>query len=120
MSESKCGMGKININGHCQKVKNIVISGKRWFDSVNGNTYHSVDVYVNGVHVAREPYEYGYGEQYIQTAHRLLQEKGVYKKTGEHLKSGADKDYYDFMMDMRNNRNKFVVTVADVARKKDL
>jgi len=31
-----------------------------------------------------------------------------------------DKDYYEFLMDKREHRDKFVVIVSDVARKKDL
>ncbi len=44
----------------------------KWFDKVNGNTYHSVrvtrfsnDKTIVGLH---PPYEYGYGDQYRQTA----------------------------------------------------
>ena len=116
----KCRTGQVDIKGRCQKVSNITISARRWFDKINGNTYHSVDVYANGKHVGQEPFEYGYGEGYLQTAHKLLQEAGIYKKTGERLKSGMGKDYYDFMMDKREHRDKFVVIVSDVARKKDL
>jgi len=44
----KCKAGQVDIKGRCQKVDNITISARRWFDKVNGNTYHSVDVYANG------------------------------------------------------------------------
>jgi len=120
MSAKECRVGQVNIKGRCQKVDNITISARRWFDKINGNTYHSVDVYADGKHIGREPFTYGYGEGYLQTAHEILQKAGIYKKTDERLKSGADKDYYDFMMDKREHRDKFVVIVSDVARKKDL
>lgn len=101
-------------------INSIVIEAKRWFDKINGNTYHSVAVYVNGKFLGKIPFAYGYDEQYLQTAHALLQEAGIYPITGKMLPSGADKDYYNFTQDMRNHRNKFVITVADVGRKKYL
>jgi len=115
-----CKKGFVSIEGRCQKVSNITISARRWFDKINGNTYHSVDVYANGEHIGQEPFRYGYGEQYLDTAHEILQKAGIYKKTDERLKSGMDKDYYDFLMDKREHRDKFVVVVSDVARRKDL
>lgn len=48
------------------------ISARRWFDRINGNTYHSVSIYRNGDQVARVPFEYGYGDQYADTAQRLM------------------------------------------------
>ncbi len=41
----------------------------KWFDKVNGNTYHSVKV-VNNLNgkVIVAPFQYGYGEQYRHTA----------------------------------------------------
>jgi hypothetical protein len=48
-------------------MKNIRIVGKRWFDKVNGNTYHSVRCYVDGVLVCAVPWQYGYGDQYAWT-----------------------------------------------------
>jgi len=113
-----CKKGFVSIDGRCQKVSNITISARRWFDG--NNTYHSVDVYANGKHMGREPFEFGYGEGYLQTAHEILQKAGIYNKTDERLKSGMDKDYYEFLMDKREHRNKFVVIVSDVSRKKDL
>lgn len=103
-----------------KNINNIVIEAKRWFDKINDNTYHSVRVYVNGEYVAEEPFTYGYDNQYLQTAHKLLQTIGVYPITNKRLSSGGDYDYYNFQNDMRKHRNKFIITVADVGRKKDL
>ena len=114
----KCKTGQVSVKGRCQKVENITISARRWFDG--NNTYHSVDVYANGKHIGREPFEYGYGEQYLDTAHKILQKEGIYKKTGKSLKSGMKADYYDFLQDKRAHKDKFVVIVSDVSRKKDL
>jgi hypothetical protein len=98
----------------------ITIIARRWFQKSYGNTYHSCVVLVDGQEIGRVDFTYGYGDAYLQTAHSLLQEAGLYPKTGESLASGADKDYNEFLMDTRENRGKFVVSVSDVARKKDL
>lgn len=41
--------------------------GRKWFDKINGNTYHSVTMTVGGVSVYI-PMHYGYGDQWRQTA----------------------------------------------------
>lgn len=49
------------------------ITGRRWFERRNGNTYHTCSIYVNGEHVHTTPdMAYGYGEQYVQTAQAWL------------------------------------------------
>ena len=57
-----------------RQIKFTVIA-KKWFDKVNGNTYHSVrcirhkdDAYCVG------QFQYGYGEQYRQTALAVMAE----------------------------------------------
>ena len=54
-----------------RKIK-FVCNAVRWFDKVNGNTYHSVRITkvstgqtIVGLYA---PYEYGYGDQYRYTA----------------------------------------------------
>lgn len=96
------------------------IDAKRWFEKTNGNTYHSVVVYeVSGqgtgfkeYEVGREPFRYGYGEQYLQTAFDIL------KKAN--LLPASVKTYTNFLQYKRDHRDLFVVNVADVSRKKDL
>jgi hypothetical protein len=97
-----------------------IIIARRWFNRRVANTYHSVLVIVDGVEVGRNDYEYGYGDQYIATAHKLLQAAGFYAKTGISARSGVQIDRYLFQGDMMDNRQKFTVTVTDVQRKKDL
>lgn len=87
----------------------ITIIGKKWFDRVYGNTYHSVKVWVNGKLVGNNPYEYGYGEQYIQSAHDILVATDNFKG-----------DYSAFCQDRMNHRDNFIIEVSDVSRKKDL
>ncbi len=49
-------------------IKALHIEGRRWFQRTYGNTYHSVRIWIDGKHVAFLPYQYGYGEQWLQTA----------------------------------------------------
>jgi len=65
------------IRGTRTKVDTILIVGKRWFDRINGNTYHSARVYVDDELIAAAPFQYGYGDQYVQSAHEVLTEHGV-------------------------------------------
>ena len=70
------------------KVKYIV-NAVKWFDKANGNTYHSVRITRlrdGKTIVTKTPYQYGYGEQYRQTALELMaQEKWLpVKYRGEH------------------------------------
>lgn len=50
----------------------FVCHAVKWFDKVNGNTYHSVRITRcrDGAQIVGQyaPYEYGYGDQYRQTA----------------------------------------------------
>lgn len=104
------------------------IVAKRWFQPTYGNTYHSVAVYkVEGegseykeTCLGYAPFQYGYGEQYLMTALGILQNAGVYEKTGKRGPNGSSADYNAFMDEMREHRERFAVFVSDVARKKDL
>lgn len=64
--------------------RHIVVYGRRWFQSLYGNTYHSVTVYVDGERLGYVPFEYGYGDQYLQTAMELLVKAGIYERDDEH------------------------------------
>ena len=55
----------------------IHISGRRWFDKVNGNTYHSARAYQDGELVAVAPYQYGYGDQWRESIAEELVKAGV-------------------------------------------
>ena len=58
------------------KIKTIDVDAKEWYDKVNGNSYCSVIVTVNyrlkGEQTFKVPFQYGYGEFYIQAAGELL------------------------------------------------
>ena len=51
-----------------RKIK-FVVTAARWFDRVNGNTYHACQVTrCRDGAVLRCPWQYGYGDQYRYTA----------------------------------------------------
>lgn len=75
----------------------FVFEGRRWFSRKNGNTYHSVRIFLDDKELAYIPYEYGYDSAYIDTAMKWAREN-YYWSPGD----------------------KYRVTVVDVARKRDL
>lgn len=66
-------------------VKTIDINAKEWFDKKNGNSYFAAKVTVNyGMKSERIfilPYEYGYGDYYIQAGHKKLIEENILPET---------------------------------------
>lgn len=89
------------------------ISARRWFNRTQGNTYHSVTVYRDGVQVARVPYAYGYGSQYEETACDALEAAGIVPKRDRQSMAGLH-----YLRDVC----KLTVSVecTDVQRKRDL
>lgn len=96
----------------------FVVIARRWFDKVNGNTYHSVEVYRDGVLLERVPFVYGYGEQYDQTAAEIIKKhcpriwKAAEQKAGYPLPYATSLNRY--------SKHKVTKSVTDVERKKDL
>ena len=58
-----------------KRVIKFTVTAIKWFDRINGNTYHSVRCarHSDGA-VCVGPFEYGYGESYKQTALRVMAE----------------------------------------------
>lgn len=58
-----------------RKIK-FTVNAARWFDKINGNTYHSVKItrMRDGKVLTSHPICYGYGNHYEQTAFGLLRE----------------------------------------------
>lgn len=54
----------------------IHIEGRRWFQRSYGNTYHSVRIYTNGRCAYVSDKQYGYGDQFLQTAFDWLTKNG--------------------------------------------
>jgi hypothetical protein len=53
------------------------IEARRWFQRLYGNTYHSVRIFSGGKLAVVIPFEYGYGEQWLQTAYEWLIANGI-------------------------------------------
>ena len=54
----------------------LFLEGRAWFDKLNGNTYHSVRIWLNGEILDIVPFTYGYENAYQQTAITKLVELG--------------------------------------------
>ncbi len=54
------------------KIKSIEIRAKEWFDKVNGNSYFSARIYINDEQITILPFQYGYGDHYLDMAMEYL------------------------------------------------
>ena len=80
------------------QVKTIDINAKEWFDKVNGNSYFSARIWVDGGQVAILTFQYGYGDQYLYEAQKKLLELGYLPQEGKNrgLWSIAQESGFDF------------------------
>ena len=67
-----------------QKIEGLHIEGRRWFQRTYGNTYHSVRIYGNNKELAYLPFQYGYGEGWLQTAIDWLKENQLIPDNAEY------------------------------------
>jgi len=96
------------------KSADVTVIGRRWFDRVYGNTYHSAEVYVNGELINRAPFCYGYDSAYEQTAMDILNDAYILPFNEE------EKKYYNNIRRLREHGIKVIVSCTDVGRRKDL
>ena len=105
---------KFSLNGcpTCPKVieiKSMFIECREWFDKVNGNSYFSARVWVNGGQVAILPFQYGYGDQFIYEAQKKLTELGYLPEEPMHrglwsFGKGLGFDYYTSKANTNKNQ----------------
>ena len=88
----------------------LTVIGRRWFSSRCGNTYHTVQILVDGVTVHKSPVTYGYGSQYHTTAAAWLKKHGYIPDDGRSL-WGYFRDHLGL---------NYESSCSNVARKKDL
>ena len=94
----------------------IHIEGRRWFQKTYGNTYHSVRIYRDGEIIANLPFQYGYGEQFLQTAFDWLAANGMPELLERHA-NGSRKHYgTQYLREVMGG----TYSVIDVGRKGDL
>jgi len=64
-------------------MKTLNIQAKEWFDKANGNSYFSAEVTVDfGTNTEKNffvPFQYGYGDHYIDMAKELLEKNDIIK-----------------------------------------
>lgn len=58
-------------------MKKLHITAKEWFDRVNGNSYFSAVMTIDGQRTITIPFMYGYGEQYLYECLHVLQTEGL-------------------------------------------
>ena len=76
--------------------KSLFIEGREWFDKVNGNSYFSARIWVDGGQVAILTFQYGYGDQYLYEAQRKLVELGYLPESNQGLWSITNELGFDF------------------------
>ena len=63
------------------QVKTIDVNAKEWFDRANANSYFSAEVVTNYGQADAQtfilPFQYGYGDSYLYTALKELNERGL-------------------------------------------
>jgi hypothetical protein len=101
------------------KIISIVVEGRKWFDKINGNTYHSANIIVTtdeGVKFFQAPFQYGYGEQYLYSAFKELEKVGI-AKLKRYEKSGGVEAPWTWA---EEHGVTLVYSAVDVVRKRDL
>ena len=78
--------------------RSLFIECREWFDKVNGNSYFTARIWVDGGQVAILPFQYGYGDQFIYEAQKKLLELGYLPQEGKSrgLWTIAEADGFDY------------------------
>jgi hypothetical protein len=86
--------------------KSLFIEGREWFDKVNGNSYFSARIWVDGGQVAILPFQYGYGDQYLYEAQKKLLELGYLPQESKNqgLYTVARESGFDFYAAKSNTK----------------
>jgi hypothetical protein len=92
----------------------VHIEGRRWFQKSNGNTYHTVRIYEDSKQILLSAMEYGYGEQYLETALAWLEKEGKIPMRERYANGGREPGWQTL------KSNGFTCSVIDVQRKRDL
>lgn len=94
-----------------KKVKSITVIGRRWRDKINGNTYHTAQIMVNGEtrHVTIR--HYGYEDQYVETAAKWLEQNSYipercdYEPLWRFLKDDLEITFEHFAIDVQRKKD---------------
>lgn len=79
-----------------RKIK-FICNAVRWFDKVNGNTYHSVRVTrIKDGKVIADQFQYGYGNQFEHTALKLMAKEKWIPAKYRKINSNGSTNYYAY------------------------
>jgi len=107
-------------NPRLKKGDSVWVDARKWQDS-NGNTYHNVNVYVNGDHIGESGQMYGYGTQYLTTANKMLFGKYVHDEySGKTYNPPYGHKTDKPLWYLKDKGIKLIDNEMDVSRKKDL
>lgn len=90
------------------------VSARKWFDKVNGNTYHSVAVTFPDGHVETKGMTYGYGNQYEWTAYAMIAPEASQRRNANGSYELSPWHWAE------QNGHTIVYDVVEVTRKRDL
>ncbi len=97
------------------EINSISVIGRQWFQQSFGNTYFTANILINGEKVGELPFQYGYGDHYIDMAADWLEKHGFIDR--DHSDNGSSTPLWFY-------RDEFGIAVhtssTDVQRKKDL
>lgn len=99
-----------------KRIRNLRISGRRWFQRSYGNTYHTARAWVNGEQVASLETTYGYGDQYLHNMMDLLERAGIIPER-ERSESGMPEPPWRWA---QRHNIALEYEATDVSRKRDL
>jgi len=91
------------------RMKKYILLGYRWFDKLNGNTYHTVNIInvdTNKTIYKSETVMYGYGDHWKHTVYNQMIK----------LNLVSEKDRFNHKL----NGERFIYICHDVTRKKEL
>lgn len=86
--------------------RSLFVEGREWFDKINGNSYFSARIWVDGGQVAILTFQYGYGDQFLYEAQKKLLELGYLPQEGKNqgLWAIAQQNGFDFYSSKSNTK----------------
>lgn len=104
-----------------KSAKSVIIIGKKWFDKINGNTYCSARLIVDGETIETSDYTYGYGDYWREVGTELLAKNGYIKQVvDEDNNNLIYKALYDFITKNDENRKKITYIDTGYCKLKEL
>lgn len=103
------------------QVQKLELSGRRWFDRRNGNTYFSASAVLNGEEIASVACDYGYGDHWLDRICDEVDRAEVITVKRETYANGLKEVPWQWLQRIEAEAGIAVFTnCVDVQRKKDL